>query len=130
MPLQIVKLNTLKYLKACFNKLRRLPQSICMLENLEYLHLSHNKLEILPASLKFLGLKFLDISKNLLIKKYYFNFSVQINSMFVNSLKKVWKIPTLQELSAKIILRSRFVVCNLLYFFYIYFLTFKTYKLE
>ncbi|XP_029177274.1 leucine-rich repeat-containing protein 69-like [Nylanderia fulva] len=112
LPPQIGKLNTLTYLKACFNKLRYLPQSIGILQNLKHIYLSHNKLEILPGTLKFLGLMCLDISENLLKRDYFFqnNFDFEIDNAL--GFKK-WKIPTLMELSAKIILGFRIPYNNI-----------------
>jgi len=77
------------------NKLTYLPQSIKNIKHLIFLDVSNNHLLYLPASMSQLNLYYANISGNW--------FSNQ--TFYVNNLK----MPKLIELSAKVIIKQRFV---------------------
>ncbi|KYM94563.1 Protein flightless-1 like protein [Cyphomyrmex costatus] len=102
LPLNIGRLNNLLILLIFGNLLKRLPQSIANMHALKALNLSRNKFLYVPGIIIFLPeLRILDITMN----------------PFQTPIRK-YKVPSLVESSANVILQQRFVASSQLVILY------------
>lgn len=100
LPIQIGQLKVIRELKIRNNMLTQLPQNIGTLNKLEFLDVAENNLQFLPAMIQYLTLSTIDLSGNLLFQ----NYDIIVN----NSISDM--LPSLVELSAKQVLKSRFLL--------------------